>query len=67
VPKKTFRNARTTTSTAGDSQTEASVPPSWPQLEQSENVPGSGGALLNDDIIVCPKIELRGHEAVTGE
>jgi len=33
VPKNTFKKARTTTSTAGDSHTEANVPPSCPQLE----------------------------------
>ena len=32
VPKKSVRKARATTSTLGSSQTDASVPPSWPKL-----------------------------------
>jgi hypothetical protein len=55
VPKNTFKKASTTTSTAGDSQTEANVPPSCPQLETL--APRNVLTLLDDDIGVCPEIE----------
>jgi len=61
-PKKTFKKARTTTSTAGDSHTEANVPPSCPQLQCQYNPHGKRW-LLDDDIGVCPKVELRGGKA----